>query len=124
MTVGKDDMHARSIGFGVIEIDGQRFDHDVVVDSGAVGKRHKGPSKSLRGRYGHTPLSTLESIPWACRRLIVGTGVDGMLPIEPAVVDEARRRGVELVVVPTADACALLDEADLTTTNAILHVTC
>lgn len=117
-------MHARSVGFGIIEIDGLRFDRDVVVDRGTVGKRHKGPSKTLRGRYGHTPLSTLEPIPWACRRLIVGTGVDGMLPIEPAVADEARRRGVELVAVPTADACALLDDADLTTTNAILHVTC
>ena len=87
-------------------------------------KRHKKASKPLRDRYGHTPLSLLEPIPWDCRRLIVGTGVDGALPIDPEVVAEARRRGVELVVVPTDEACALLADADLATTNAVLHVTC
>lgn len=117
-------MHARFIGFGVIELDGQRFDRDVVIDRGRVAKRHKKASKPLRDRYGHTPLSLLEPIPWDCRRLIVGTGADGALPIEPEVVAEARRRGVELMPVPTREACALLSDADTDTTNAILHVTC
>jgi hypothetical protein len=95
-----------------------------VVDRGLVRKRRKKASKPLRDRYGHTPLSLLEPIPWHCRRLIVGTGADGALPIVEAVVEEAERRGVELAAVPTEDACALLSEADPTTTNAVLHVTC
>jgi hypothetical protein len=117
-------MLANLVAFGVIDIDGRSFDHDVVVDHGQVGKRAKKASKPLRDRYGHTPLSLLEPIPWACRRLIVGTGADGALPIDGAVLEEAARRGVELVAVPTAEACALLADADLATTNAVLHVTC
>ena len=117
-------MKASLLRFGVIEIDGERFDRDVVVERGRVARRRKKASRPLRDRYGHTPLSLLESIPWDCRRLIVGTGADGALPIDPAVVAEARRRGVELVAVPTGEACLILGEADLDTTNAVLHVTC
>jgi len=115
---------ARLLGFGHLEIEGERFDRDVVIERGRVSKRRKKASQPLRDRYGHTPLSLLEPIPWDCRRLIVGTGADGALPIDPEVLAEARRRKVRLVALPTAEACALLADADLDTTNAILHVTC
>jgi hypothetical protein len=49
--------------------------------------------------------------------------VHGALPIVPELSREAERHGVELVVVPTAEAIALLQE-DARETNAILHVTC
>ena len=117
-------MQARLIRFGLIEIDGQRFDRDVIISHGRVRKRHKKASQPLRDRNGHTPLSLLEPIPWDCRRLIVGTGADGALPIDPDVVAEAGRRAIELVAVPTEAACALLVDADPETTGAILHVTC
>ena len=117
-------MRATLISFGILDIDGRRYQRDVVIDRGRIAKRDKKASKPLRDRYGHTPLSLLEPIPWVCRRLIVGTGVDGALPIAPDVLDEARRRGVELIEVPTDEACALLADADPATTNAILHVTC
>ena len=76
-------------GFGSIEIDGVTYEHDVVIEDGGIRKRKKGPSKPLRARYGHTPLSNAEDIPWSCRRLIVGSGVDGALP----VVGGPHRRG-------------------------------
>ncbi len=117
-------MKATLVAFGLLEIDGVRFERDVVIDRGRVRKRDKKASKPLRDRYGHTPLSLLEPIPWRCRRLIVGSGADGALPIEDTVFDEAVRRGVELVAAPTIEACELLADADLATTNAILHVTC
>ena len=116
-------MKATLIAFGVLELDRERFERDVVIEHGRVRKRDKKASKPLRDRYGHTPLSLLEPIPWGCRRLIVGTGAEGALPIDDAVFEEAERRGVELVAVPTEEACALLADAD-PTTNAILHVTC
>jgi hypothetical protein len=109
--------------FGSIRIDGRTYEHDVVIDLGAVRKREKKASRPLRVTYGHTPLSILERIPWNCHRLVVGTGVHGALPIVPELSREAERRGVELVVVPTAEAIALLQE-DARETNAILHVTC
>lgn len=117
-------MKARSIGFGAVEIDGERYERDVIIDRGKVRKRHKKASRPLRDRYGHTPLSLLEPIPWDCRRLIVGTGVDGMLPIEDEVRAEATRRGIELVALPTPEACDLLSGADPEGTAAIIHVTC
>ncbi len=117
-------MKARVIGFGVIEIDGRRYERDVVIERGRVSKRRKRASRPLRDRYGHTPLSLLEPIPWDSRRLIVGTGVDGALPIDADVAAEAVRRGVELVAVPTPEACHLLSEADVDDTAAVLHVTC
>lgn len=109
--------------FGSIEIDGATYEHDVVIEGGAIRKRKKGPSKALRAGFGHTPLSAAEDIPWSCRRLVIGSGADGALPVLDDVVGEAERRGVELVIVPTVDAIALL-RADGAETNAILHVTC
>jgi hypothetical protein len=115
---------ARLISFGLIEIDGRRFDHDVVLEGGVVRRRKKGPSKPYRTRDGHTPLSPDEAIPWSASRLIVGTGASGQLPITPELFDEARRRGVEITAEPTEVACRLLCEADPREVAAVLHVTC
>ena len=117
-------MDARLVSFGQIEIDGQRFDHDVVLDGGHIRRRKKGPSKAYRDTYGHTPLSPDEAIPWRGPRLIVGTGADGQLPVMPELYEEARRRGVEVVALPTREACVLLADADIDKIAAILHVTC
>jgi hypothetical protein len=112
------------VSFGQLEIDGRRFDHDVVIERGRVRRRKKGPSKVYRDRYGHTPLSTHEAIPWSAPRLIVGTGAGGQLPIMPELYREARRRGVEVIARPTAEACALLEVADPREVAAVLHLTC
>jgi hypothetical protein len=117
-------MKARFVRFGIVEIDGRRYERDVMVVGGSVRQRQKKASRPLRDVYGHTPLSLAEPIPWACHRLIVGTGADGALPIADDVLAEAERRGVELIAVPTPEACRLLSRADLDETAAILHVTC
>jgi hypothetical protein len=109
--------------FGSIRIDGVTYDRDVIVDRGRIHKRKKAASKPLRAAYGHTPLSIGEDIPWRCRRLVIGTGATGSLPVMPEVEQEARHREVELVVVPTAEAIGLLNET-AKETNAILHLTC
>ncbi len=111
-------------GFGTVEVAGERFDHDVVIEDGEVRARDKGPSKSLKARTGHTPLSASENIPWSKRRLIVGSGYSGRLPVLDEVRDEAAALGVELLVVPTSEACELLAELDEAEVNAVLHVTC
>ncbi len=117
-------VQARLVRFGLVELDGRQYDRDVVVAAGQIRRRHKKPSRPFRDRYGHTPLSAAEAIPWGCRRLIVGTGAEGALPIADDLVAEALRRGVELVAVPTAEACRLLSAADPAETAAVLHVTC
>jgi hypothetical protein len=111
-------------GFGTIEVAGERFDHDVVIEDGEVRARHKAPSKAFKAGTGHTPLSASEDIPWSKPRLVVGSGYSGRLPILDEVRDEAAARGVELLVLPTSEACKLLTELNEAETNAVLHVTC
>ena len=48
-------MKAEVLGFGEIELDGERYDHDIVIQAGEVKKREKGVSKRFRDEYGHTP---------------------------------------------------------------------
>jgi hypothetical protein len=37
--------------------------------------------------------------------LVIGTGADGRLPVMPEVRDLAEARGVELIELPTIEAC-------------------
>jgi hypothetical protein len=117
-------MQAKLIGFGQLEIEGRVYDHDVVIEGGRVAKRKKKGSKHLASQYGHTPLSLEEDIPWGGQRLIVGTGAHGALPVAPEVSAAARRRGIELVALPTPKACALLKEVGTEEVFAVIHVTC
>ena len=109
--------------FGTIRVDGVTREHDLVVDRGEVRKRKKGPSKQFAEEFGHTPLSIDEDIPWKCRRLVIGTGAYGKLPVMEDVQREAERRKIELVMLPTSEAIELLND-NPEATNAILHVTC
>ena len=108
--------------FGSIHIDGITYEHDVLIDRGQVRKRKKKESKKFRDQFGHTPLSIKEEIPWKCRTLIIGTGT-GAMPIMKEVKEEAKRRRIKLLVLPTAEAIRALEE-NTDETNAILHVTC
>ena len=93
-----------------------------MIDRGRIRKRKKKPSKRFRDRFGHTPLSIKEEIPWKCRRLVIGTGT-GALPVMEEVKREARRRKIKLQTLPTAEAIKILEERP-EGTNAILHLTC
>ena len=117
-----DNLRFEAFSFGSICIDGTTYEHDVVIDRGEIRKRKKKPSKKFREKFGHTPLSLEENIQWKCRRLVIGTG-GGALPVMEEVKQEARRREIELTILPTADAIKTLRE-NPPHTNAILHVTC
>src|ERR1044072_8077713 len=102
-------MKVRLVKFGEIEVEGQRYTHDVVIDGGKVRKRKKGPSKQFREEFGHTPLSAGEEIPWGGKRLIVEPGAHGALPVMDEVLTEAKRRGIEVIAAPTVEVCQLLE---------------
>src|SRR5713101_5178138 len=109
--------------FGRIEINGVIYERDVVIDRGRIRTRKKKPSKRFREEFGHTPVSVEEEIPWKCQRLVVGTGRYGSLPVMDEVRREARRREIELLILPTDQALETLVKKPKET-NAILHVTC
>jgi hypothetical protein len=115
---------ARLVSFGHLEIEGVMYAKDVVLNGGKIRKRDKAPSKALHHKWGHTPLTAAEEIPWGGKRLIVGTGAHGDLPIWPDVREEAARRGIEIEALPTEEACKLLEGLDADEVYAILHVTC
>ena len=108
---------------GSLKIDGERYTKDIILDRGELRRRRKKPSREFREQFGHTPVSLREEIPWECKRLVIGTGMFGHLPVMDEVKAEVEKRGLELVVCPTPEAVQLLKDnpAD---TNAILHVTC
>jgi len=114
-------MKVNSLSFGSITIDGEAFDKDVIIDHGSVKKRKKGESKKYGDRFGHTPLSVEENIPWECKRLIVGTGHSSNLPVMKEVYETASRKGIELIAMSTPEAVGHINDED---TNLILHLTC
>ena len=116
-------MQFDEFSFGSIRIDGVTHEHDVVIDRGEIRKRKKKASKKFREAFGHTPLSIEEEIPWKCRRLVVGTGAYGALPVMKEVKLAAGQRNIELLIFPTAHAIEALKQ-NPDETNAILHVTC
>lgn len=117
-------MDIEFVGFGEIAFNGKSFDYDLIVEKGRTRRRKKGPSKAYRDRFGHTPLSPDEDIPWSAPSLVIGTGAEGRLPVMQELREMAADRGVELVELPTAEACQLLRSAKRKNVNAILHVTC
>ena len=54
---------------------------------------------------------------------MVGTGAHGLLPVLQEVREEAQKRGVELLEVPTREAIRELRKYP-ERANAVLHVTC
>ena len=116
-------MRFSGYAFGSVRVDGVTYNHDLIIDRGKIRKRKKGASRQFRGAYGHTPLSAAEDIPWRCRRLVIGTGAAGALPVMREVREQARRREVDLVILPTAEAITVLAKTTKDA-NAILHLTC
>lgn len=110
--------------FGTIVVDGEQFHHDVVIEGGSVRARDKSPSRAFKPEYGHTPLSVDEDIPWSKPKLVIGSGYSGRLPVPAELSEKADARGVELMVMPTANACGYLADIDGSDVNAVLHVTC
>jgi hypothetical protein len=78
---------APDCGFGWVEMQGKRYDFDVIVHvDGSVTKREKCASKQQKKKYGHTPLTRKELK--ALRKeapamIIIGTGHSGAMPLTP-----------------------------------------
>ena len=112
------------VKFGSIEIDGRAYSSDVVIDSGNIKLRNSRPSNEASGGKGHTPLSIKERIPWNCKKLFIGTGMYGSLPVLDEVKEEAKRRSVDIFCEPTPDMVKRLKTEFDKDSNAILHLTC
>lgn len=114
-------MIVKNLSFGSITIDGETRVKDVIIDNGSIKKRKKAESKKYSDRFGHTPLSPDENIPWNCKHLIIGTGHSSALPVMDEIYNIAVRKGVKLVLMSTPEAIKHINDPH---TNLILHLTC
>ena len=114
-------MKVKSLSFGSIDIGGEIYEKDIVIDHGQIAKRKKSASKKYRDMFGHTPVSADENLPWDCKVLIIGTGQSESLPVMDNVKEAAVSKGVELRLMSTPEAVKHLNDAS---TNFILHLTC
>ena len=113
-----------NVKFGSITVNGKVFKKDILFENGMVRTRKKGPSRPLRSKFGHTPLTPLEDIPWKCKTLVIGVGMHGRLPVVRELTEEAQRRGVKLILLRTRDAVKYFLEHYGPDINAIFHITC
>jgi hypothetical protein len=116
-------MRFGKLSFGAIKIGRVTYKHDVVIDRGDIVKRKNKRFQRFRKRFGHTPLSLQEKIPWKCKTLVVGTGNYEGLRVMKEIKREAKRRNVKLVILSTRGAIKVLAK-NADRTNAVLHVTC
>jgi hypothetical protein len=105
--------------FGRVVVDGEEHTRDVIVL----------PCRTVPGwwrREGHSlVLDDLEDVLGELpERLLVGTGAYGRMKPDPGALEELRRRGVTVEVLPTAEAVRRYGELDPARTAAALHLTC
>jgi hypothetical protein len=112
-------------GFGWIEVDGMRYNHDIVIHADrTITKRKKKLSKGLKGEYGHTPIDDTELLFLFDEKpalVFIGTGQYGDLPVTPAA-EQLLKRYIT-VIKPTPTLLPLIG-SELRKFAAVLHVTC
>ncbi|MHC1627392.1 MAG: Mth938-like domain-containing protein [Candidatus Nezhaarchaeales archaeon] len=112
-------MHIDSYDFGEIVIDGKKYNRDVIIAPSGI--------KSWWRVEGHKvcvkDLELIENEEF--ESLIIGTGYYGIVKVLDEVEEWAKRRGVELIALPTREACKLYNEKSKEKkVVAALHLTC
>jgi hypothetical protein len=113
-------MHIDSYEFGSITIDGRTFRNDLLIWPGQI--KH-----DWWRRESH--FLQLDDIPEALAAapqvLVVGQGDPGRMEVDPVLAAYLRQKGVDLVTLPTAAACQMINRlADTRRLVAALHLTC
>jgi hypothetical protein len=112
-------------GFGWLEIDGERYEHDVLIrlDS-TVEKRKKKLSKRVYGTSHTISLDEAKHIyEHGAAMLIVGSGQYDTVRLSEEAVEYFQRRGVEVRLLSTPQAIAVWNDAPKQSIG-LFHVTC
>jgi hypothetical protein len=109
-----------SYSFGQIVINGKKYTSDVIIFPDRVqgdwwrDESHELNLKDISGIIDENP-----------EILLVGTGASGMMRVLPEVERKAEDRNIQLIVLPTNEACEIYNQ--LSPNNrvvAALHLTC
>jgi len=111
--------------FGSITIAGGVYEHDVLIRlDGRVKKRKKKLSKAIYGTSHRVSLEEAKQIfENGAKRLIVGTGQNGLLELSEEAADYFRRKGCSVELLPTPRAVAAWNSAK-GAVMGMFHVTC
>jgi hypothetical protein len=119
--------HLDKTEFGSITVDGNVFDHDVIVrPDGHVEKRKKKLSKAV---YGTSHTISLQEAQYVWdqgdkpERLIIGSGQYGNVELSPEAAAYFEQRKCPVVLVPTPEVIGVWNRAEGRATG-LFHVTC
>jgi hypothetical protein len=117
--------HFDRTGFGWLEIEGERYEHDVLIRlNGEVERRKKKLSKRV---YGTSHVIALDEARHVYQKgataLIVGSGQQGQVHLSPEAEQYFRRRRCEVRLRPTPQALEIWNETSGKTIG-LFHVTC
>ena len=111
--------------FGSITIDGETYDHDVIIRlSGRIERRRKRLSKE---RYGTSHVISKEEAKFifedGCDLLVVGTGQQDNVRLSPEAEAYFDKKGCRVLLQPTPDAIGAFNRS-AANRIALIHVTC
>ncbi len=117
--------HLDRTEFGWIEIDGRRYEHDVLVRrDGTVEKRKKKLSKRIHGTSHTISLDEARYVrEKGASTLIVGSGQHGCVHLSEEAAAYFKRQDVEVRLLPTPKAIAAWNDAPKKSIG-LFHVTC
>jgi hypothetical protein len=117
--------HLDATGFGWIEIDGERYEHDVLIRLGGKIKRRK--KKLSKQVYGTSHTISLEEAKHVfedgARILVLGTGQHDCVRLSPEAEEYFARHRCEARLHPTPAALEAWNVAGEDTVG-LFHVTC
>ena len=111
--------------FGSITIEGETYEHDVVIRlSGEIIKRKKKLSKKY---YGTSPVVSKDEAKFlyedGCKQLILGTGQFDNVRLSDEAASFLKKKGCKVVAAATPNALNLCNRS-IAKKIAMFHVTC
>jgi hypothetical protein len=104
--------------FGSIIIDGNKFDHDVIVDANGLVRQRDSSHEFTKRNVEDLLLLDPEVI-------VIGTGTAGLMKVHPDVEVAAQMNGVEIVAKKTPDAVKEFNKySKRKRTIGVFHLTC
>jgi hypothetical protein len=102
-----------STDFGSITIEGEKFEHDVVIRlDGSIKKRKKKLSKAIYGTSHVISLDEAMAIfEEKAERLIIGTGQNGLVRLSDEAADYFQKERCQVELLPTPEAIRTWNQA-------------
>lgn len=113
------------LSYGSIIIDGKKYRRDVLIFADGTVKKRKG-GFFMFGSHNIKKKEIEELIQGEPGVIIVGTGTDGVANVAADVESWAKEKNLSLMVQPSSDAVAKLNELteQKKRAAALIHITC